>query len=137
MEEVELRPNSMLITKASSLKTKNITNNNRTIEPTTYTPVPLKQPPTTMLKDPLPIKQVPAEKPKQSKKDKVIQFQLFIYFFFVMGIFHHCCIEEVLLFRNTNKILVFIIMPGSECERRMRRGGREVPRVNRVICLSC
>nr|CAH7767903.1 unnamed protein product [Callosobruchus chinensis] len=70
MEEVELRPNSMLITKASSLKTKNITNNNRTIEPTTYTPVPLKQPPTTMLKDPLPIKQVPAEKPKQSKKDK-------------------------------------------------------------------
>ncbi|VEN63272.1 unnamed protein product, partial [Callosobruchus maculatus] len=70
MEEVELRPNSMLITKASSLKTNSIMNNNRTMEPAPFTPVPLKQPPTTMLKDPLPIKQVPAEKPKQSKKDK-------------------------------------------------------------------
>ncbi|XP_074039402.1 N-acetyltransferase 1 [Leptinotarsa decemlineata] len=67
MSEVELRPNSMLITKAS-LKTNNLMNN-RTLEPT-FAPPSMKQPPTSLLKDPLPIKQVPAEKPKQSKKDK-------------------------------------------------------------------
>lgn len=70
MEEVELRPNSMLITKAS-LKTNNLMNN-RTMESTFATQHTVKsQPTTTLLKDPLPIKQVPAEKPKQSKKDKV------------------------------------------------------------------
>lgn len=70
MEEVELRPNSMLITKASSLKTNNMMNN-RTMEPTFATATVKAQPATTLLKDPLPIKQVPSEKPKQSKKDKV------------------------------------------------------------------
>lgn len=73
MEEVELRPNSMLITKASSLKTNNMMNN-RTMEPTFSTPSVKSQPQTTLLKDPLPIKQVPVEKPKQSKKDKVFIF---------------------------------------------------------------
>ncbi|KAG5886033.1 hypothetical protein JTB14_000013 [Gonioctena quinquepunctata] len=68
MADVELRPNSMLITKASSLKTNNMMNN-RTMEPT-FAPSSMKQSPTSLLKDPLPIKQVPAEKPKQSKKDK-------------------------------------------------------------------
>lgn len=70
MEEVELRPNSMLISKASSLKNNNMMNN-RIMEPTFVTPTVKSQPQTTLLKDPLPIKQIPAEKPKQSKKDKV------------------------------------------------------------------
>uniref|UniRef100_A0A6P7FTF6 Eukaryotic translation initiation factor 4 gamma 2 n=1 Tax=Diabrotica virgifera virgifera TaxID=50390 RepID=A0A6P7FTF6_DIAVI len=69
MADVELRPNSMLITKASSLKSNNMMNNNKTMEPN-FAPSTIKQPPSTLLKDPLPIKQVPAEKPKQSKKDK-------------------------------------------------------------------
>lgn len=75
MEEVELRPNSMLITKAS-LKTNNMMNN-RTMESTFATTTVKSQPTTTLLKDPLPIKQVPAEKPKQSKKDKVFINQVF------------------------------------------------------------
>lgn len=66
--DVELRPNSMLFNKASSVKTNNMMNN-RTMEPS-FTPPSMKQPPNTLLKEPLPIKQVPAEKPKQSKKDK-------------------------------------------------------------------
>ncbi|CAG9856771.1 unnamed protein product [Phyllotreta striolata] len=71
MADVELRPNSMLITKASSLKTNNImnNNNNKTLEPAFAQPT-INKPPTTLLKEPLPIKQMPAEKPKQSKKDK-------------------------------------------------------------------
>ncbi|CAH1106304.1 unnamed protein product [Psylliodes chrysocephalus] len=71
MADVELRPNSMLITKASSLKSNNImnNNNNKTMEPT-FAPSTIKHPPSTLLKDPLPIKQMPVEKPKQSKKDK-------------------------------------------------------------------
>ncbi|XP_056640174.1 eukaryotic translation initiation factor 4 gamma 2-like [Diorhabda sublineata] len=69
MADVELRPNSMLITKASSLKNNNMMNNNKSLEPTFAQPT-TKQPPSTLLKDPLPIKQLPAEKPKQSKKDK-------------------------------------------------------------------
>ncbi|CAH1159435.1 unnamed protein product, partial [Phaedon cochleariae] len=66
--DVELRPNSMLITKASSLKT----NNNRTIEQQFAAQQlgGVKMPPAALLKEPLPVKQVPAEKPKQSKKDK-------------------------------------------------------------------
>lgn len=70
MEEVELRPNSMLIAKAS-LKSNNIMNN-RTMEPKFATQTVTTQSPNSLLKDPLPIKQVPAEKPKQSKKDKVL-----------------------------------------------------------------
>lgn len=71
MEEVELRPNSMLITKASSLKSNNMMNS-RTMDSTFAAPSVKQQPATTLLKDPLPIKQLPAEKPKQSKKDKVL-----------------------------------------------------------------
>ncbi|KAJ8971557.1 hypothetical protein NQ314_000644, partial [Rhamnusium bicolor] len=64
--DVELRPNSMLFNKASSVKANNMMNS-RTMEPS-FTPPSMKQPPSTLLKEPLPIKQVPAEKPKQSKK---------------------------------------------------------------------
>lgn len=67
--DVELRPNSMLFNKASSVKANNVMNN-RVVEPS-FTPTSIKQPPSTLLKEPLPIKQVPADKPKQSKKDKV------------------------------------------------------------------
>ncbi|KAJ8986086.1 hypothetical protein NQ317_003381 [Molorchus minor] len=66
--DVELRPNSMLFNKASSVKANNMMNS-RTMEPSFLAPA-VKQPPTALLKEPLPIKQVPAEKPKQSKKDK-------------------------------------------------------------------
>ncbi|KAJ8947707.1 hypothetical protein NQ318_001546 [Aromia moschata] len=66
--DVELRPNSMLFNKASSVKANNMMNS-RTMEPS-FAPPSMKQPPTALLKEPLPIKQVPAEKPKQSKKDK-------------------------------------------------------------------
>lgn len=67
--DVELRPNSMLFNKASSVKANNVMNS-RAVEPS-FTPPSIKQPPSTLLKEPLPIKQVPAERPKQSKKDKV------------------------------------------------------------------
>jgi hypothetical protein len=67
IEEVELRPTSMLFNKAT-VKTNNMMNI-RTIE-TNYTQS-IKQPPAALHKEPLPIKQVSSEKPKQSKKDKV------------------------------------------------------------------
>lgn len=72
IEGLELRPNSMLFNKAS-VKTNNIMNT-RTIEPNFTHAV--KQPPAPLHKEPLPIKQVSSEKPKQSKKDKVCQFSL-------------------------------------------------------------
>lgn len=71
--EVELRPNSTLINKASVLSNNmmnNNNNNNRTIEQQFSTPT-IKQQSTPLLKEPLPIKQ-PNDKPKQSKKDKVL-----------------------------------------------------------------
>ena len=63
----------MLFNKAS-VKSNNIMNS-RTIEPT-FTQT-MKQPPPALHKEPLPIKQVSSEKPKQSKKDKVRSFGLF------------------------------------------------------------
>lgn len=66
--EVELRPSSMLYNKANNVKTNNIMNS-RSMEPTfTQTMKPNSTP---LHKEPLPIKQVSADKPKQSKKDKV------------------------------------------------------------------
>lgn len=76
IEDVELRPTSMLFNKAS-VKTNNMMNS-RTIEPS-FTQS-MKQPPAALHKEPLPIKQVSSEKPKQSKKDKVrFQSRFFTY----------------------------------------------------------
>ncbi|KAJ8914897.1 hypothetical protein NQ315_016050 [Exocentrus adspersus] len=66
--DVELRPNSMLFNKAS-VKANNMMNT-RTLE-SSFTPTSIKQSPSTLLKEPLPIKQMHIEKPKQSKKDKI------------------------------------------------------------------
>lgn len=77
---MELRPTTMLFNKAS-VKSNNMVNSNRgpmltgpaaTIDPpppSMLTHNNVKQS-SSLVKEPLPIKQVPADRPKQSKKDK-------------------------------------------------------------------
>ncbi|XP_019881095.1 eukaryotic translation initiation factor 4 gamma 2 [Aethina tumida] len=80
MSEMELRPTTMLFNKAS-VKSNNMVNSNRgpmstgpaaTIDPpppSMLTHNNVKQS-SSLVKEPLPIKQIPADRPKQSKKDK-------------------------------------------------------------------
>ena len=72
--EVELRPSaySMLFNKPS-IKSNVISN--RPLEPVQAPP---KQISTPLLKESLPIKQMPVEKTKQTKKDKVIDSLIYL-----------------------------------------------------------